>query len=226
KLADFDGVVSASNMPGQDGKDSLLIRYTPARSSGALVPESWDPASYVLVIVDAERLTPADMDEDFTTAQGRWVFQWIHNKDNPTNEYVAKGLLPKRKYYVRMRALHKDSVQDILNPYKRSELNTRYVEISTLSDDLLDIDFNPNSLALTLPTGALGLNTFQANWTQASGVFDHFRLYYGKKGANLAGALPDLCTSQQSDPTGPIYCKSVDYLSTATQITGLDPYST
>ncbi|HLT22400.1 MAG TPA: hypothetical protein VKZ84_03115 [Bacteriovoracaceae bacterium] len=227
RVADFIGIASAANMPGQDGKDSILIRYTPASYSGSLVAEEWDPASYELIVVDAERLTPADMDTNYSSAEGRWVFQWAHDKDNTQNEYIAKGLLPKRKYYARIRALHNGSVQDVLNPNKRSELNTKYVEISTLSDDLSDISFDSSSFTLSLPSGALGLNTMLANWNQAEGVFDHFRLYYGKKGSGVSsGSLPDLCLSEtQSEPTETVFCKSMSYLSTSTQITGLDPYS-
>lgn len=227
RVSDFLGVSSATNMPGQDGKDSLLFRFTPASDNDLIFNDPWDPKTYELVVVDAERLTPADMDYDLTSSQGRWVFQWAHDKDNTVNQYVAKGLLPKRKYYARIRVIHNGSVEDIYNPHLRSELNTNYVEISTLSDELADIDFDRSSLFVSILSGSLGLTSVRATWKQVEGVFDHFRLYYSKKGEGATTSpLPALClTETQSDPLETIFCKKVSYLSTSTQITGLIPYT-
>lgn len=227
RVADFLGISSASNMPGQDGKDSILVRFTPAPHSGSLSDEEWDPKSYELVIVDADRLTPADMDTDFTTSQGRWVFKWDYDKDNSINQYVAKGLLPKKKYYVRVRVIHRASVDDIYRPNLKGEMNTKYVEITTLSDELADIQFDSSSFFVSILSGGLGLNTIRATWNKVEGVFDHFRLYYSKKGGGVTGgSLPELClTETQSLPSETIYCKKSHYTATSTQITGLLPYT-
>lgn len=227
RVANFIGISSASNMPGQDGKDSIMVRYPPAVDEDIIIDEKWDPMTYELVLVDSDRLTPQDMDLDYNQDQGRWVFQWSHDKFNTVNQYIARGLLPKRKYYARIRLLHNDSEEDVYNPHKRSELNTNYVEISTLSDELSSIDFNEGSFLANILPGSLGLNTVQAKWDPAQGVFDHYRLLYSKKGAGIKeGIFPDLCLSEilVNDPEG-IFCKKLSYLATSTQITGLIPYT-
>ncbi len=223
-VADFNGISSASNMPGQDGKDSIRVRWTPARSSGLTV-QPWSPKTYEIVVVDSERLTPLDMDvTSFGPGDGRWVYGVNH--DNALNEYVIRGLPSEKKFYVRMRAIHDGSVDDAYNPRRRSELNTNYISIATLSGELSDIDFQVDSFGVALAAGQQGLNAVIASWTQAKGVFDHYRIYYSKENAGVAaGSFPDLCLSPVlSPPTETVFCKRVDFDAVSTPITGLAPY--
>lgn len=225
QVADFNGISSASNTPGQDGKDSIKIRWTPARTSGGLTKQPWEPKSYEVVLVDADRLTPNDMDVEYTPAQGRWVFAFNH--DNSMNEYIVRGLPSQTRFYVRIRALHEASVDDVYDPKKRSELNTNYITISTLSASLADINFSSESFAVTLANGEQGLSAVQANWTAASGVFDHYRLYYSQEGGGVSsGVYPDACLSPMlSAPGETIFCKKVDFDKASSPITGLLPYT-
>lgn len=226
-VADFAGISSASNTPGQDGKDSIKVRWTPARASGGLTKQEWDPKSYEIVVVDADRLTPNDMDvATITPQQGRWVFGINH--DDSVNEYIVRGLPSAKKFYVRMRCLHEASISDVYNPRKRSELNTKYVTISTLSSNLADINFQTDSFAVSLAAGEQGLNAVNASWTAAIGVFDHYRLYYSEENGGVAmGSFPDLCQSPLTAPNGTtVWCKKADFKTTATPITGLKPYTT
>lgn len=225
RVCDFNGIGSVSNMPGQDGKDSIMVRYTTATTSGSLTPQEWDPIRYEMIVVDAEKLTPADMDLNLTTGDGLWVFSWNHA--NNMNQYIARGLLPNRKYYARIRCIHKNSTADVYTPNLRSELNTRYAEISTLSDNLADIQFDGSSFEVSLVNGSLGLTTVQTTWSQAAGVFDHFRLYYSKAGGGVStGPLPEICLSEAlSPPTATIFCKKIPYDATSSLIAGLEPYA-
>lgn len=226
EVADFSGISSASNTPGQDGKDSIKVRWTPARSSGGLTKQDWDPKSYEIILVDAEKLTPSDMDvTSYGPADGRYVYGINH--DNNINEYIVRGLPTQTKFYVRMRAIHEASVNDVYNPKKRSELNTNYVTIATLSDSLADLDFQPESFAVALAPGEQGLNAVTTSWLTAKGVFDHYRLYYSEAGGGVAlGSFPDICLSPLLSPPGEtIYCKRVDFRSVGTPITGLKPYT-
>lgn len=225
-VADFFGISTASNMPGQDGKDSIKVRWTPARSSGGLSAAPWDPASYEIVVVDAGRLAVTDMDiTTLTSAQGRWVFNI--NNDAAVNEYVVRGLPAKTKFYVRMRCLHDKSENDVYNPKKRSELNTNYLTISTLSSDLADISFQSSSFAVAVSPGEQGLNSVQASWAIASGVIDHYRLYYSEKNGGVANLLlPSLCLSPLQSPNGAtVFCKKIYYTSNGSPITGLKAYT-
>lgn len=225
QVADFAGISSVSNTPGQDGKDSIKIRWTPARTSGGLVKQDWDPESYEVVLVDAERLTPGDMDVAYTEAQGRWVYAFNH--DDAKNEHIIRGLPSETKFYVRMRSIHKASINDVYDPKKRSELNTNYASIATLSASLADINFLTDSFGLNLAPGEQGLTAIQANWTGASGVFDHYRLYYSEAGGGVAsGSLPSLCLPPiLSAPGSTVFCKKADFDKTTTPISGLTPYT-
>jgi hypothetical protein len=224
-VSDFNGISSAYNTPGQDGKDSVKIRWTPARISGSLTKQPWDPKSYEIVLVDAEKLTPLDMDYPYTPAEGRWVYGINH--DDTINEYIVRGLPSKTRFYVRMRAIHDKSIEDVYDPKKRSELNTNYVIISTLSDDLADIDFNGSSFAVVLAPGEQGLNAIYGSWDKATGVFDHFRLYYSEAGGGVAmGSLPDLCLSPLLAPVAEtVFCKRATFDADNAPITGLTPYT-
>ena len=225
-VADFIGISTASNMPGQDGKDSIKIRWTPAKSSGALTAADSDPLSYEIVLVDASKLAVTDMDiTTLTPTQGRWVFN-INNNDT-VNEYIVRGLPAKTKFYARMRCLHQKSEDDVYNPKKRSELNTNYVTISTLSADLADINFQPASFAVALAAGEQGLSAVQTSWTAATGVIDHYRLYYSEAGGGVAnGLIPSLCLSPLLSATNAtVFCKKASYTSNNSPITGLRPYT-
>ena len=226
EVADFGGITSAYNMAGPDGKDSIKIRWAPAKTSGGIVKQNWDPKSYEVVVVDSEKLTPGDMDGAFTNAQGKWLYEFNH--DDTVNEYVVRGLNSKKRYYIRMRAIHEASIVDIYNPRLKGEQNTNYVTISTLSDSLADLNFDPQSFTLALAAGEQGLTAIQATWKQAAGVFDHYRLYYSLEGSGVSsGSLPDLCLTPDSSPVGStVFCKKVDLNIISTPITGLSPYTT
>lgn len=226
QVGDFDGITGAFNMPGQDGKDSIKIRWTPARGSGGIVKQTWDPKSYEVVVVDAGKLSPNDMDTNFTAAQGRYVYSFNHS--DTTNEYVVRGLPSNKRFYVRMRVLHEGSEDNVYNPRIRSELNTKYVEISTLSNSLADLKFEPQSYAVALAPGDQGLSAFLATWTQAFGVFDHYRLFYSVQGGGVgAGTLPALCLNPATSPSNAtVFCKKIDLTAAAGTITGLKPYTT
>ncbi len=225
QVADFQGISSAYNMPGQDGKDSLKVRWTPARASGGLTLQDWDPRSYEVVLVDSTRLTPNDMDLPYSSAQGRWVASF--NSDETLNEYIVRGLPTKTKFYVRIRALHEASTNDVYNPKKRSELNTNYVTISTLSAELADIKFEPDAFAVTLANGEQGLSAVNSSWKQAEGVFDHYRIYYGLTGGGVgSGSLPANCLSPLLSPVGAtVFCKKVAFNLTSSPSTGLTAYT-
>jgi hypothetical protein len=225
-VSDFNGISSASNTPGQDGKDSIRVRWTPARISGGLAKQAWDPKSYEIVVIDSERLSITDMDSTtFGPADGRWVYGVNH--ENMLNEYIARGLPSNKKFYIRMRAIHEASVNDVYNPRKRSELNTKYVQISTLSGDLADINFEPDSFAVTLASGEQGLSALNTTWTAASGVFDHYRIYYSEENGGVAsGVLPDLClTPLQSSVGETVFCKKAEFQETGAIVAGLKPYT-
>ena len=157
---------------------------------------------------------------NFGTADGRFVYQV--NFDESINEYVARGLTADTRFYVRVRALHEASIDDIFNPNLRGERNTNYREISTLSDDLAALNFDPSTFSLANRPGEEGLTAVTATWSQVTGVFDHFRLYYGKSSESVQSGAPATCLSP-SQASGGIYCKKLGFTEVSTIVSGLDP---
>jgi len=225
EVAKFDGIQSISNLPGQDGKDSLRIRWNPADIDTGLVPKDWEPASYEIVVLDSLKFLPSDFDVIAGPAQGRWVYNISHHDD--LLETVIQGLPSKTKFYIRMRALHLKSIDSQFDPKLRSEQNSNYITISTLSGSLSDLIYDPNQFALSLTPGMQGLNSVNASWQQAQGVFDHFRLYYWKKNPlSPTPTLPDNCLNPSlAPPTTTVFCKKVNYNLSLTAITGLEAYT-
>jgi hypothetical protein len=223
QVADFGGITSAFNTAGEDGKTSIKVRWTPARTSGSLFPETWEPKEYEVIAVDSEKLTPGDMDVDTTV--DRWVAKFVSNVAN--NEYVMRGLAPGKRYYVRIRCLHRGSENDVYDPRKRSELNTNYVVISTVSDDPSNLKFEPSSFNVVLANGEQGLNAVLTSWTPATGIFDHFRIYYSTTASNAValGNFTGPCLSASLPGATPPYCKRVEYFDSLSPVTGLEPYT-
>lgn len=223
QVAIFDGIISAFNMPGQDGKDSIKIRWNPAKASSGFPALPSDPTSYEVIFLDSLKFTPGDFDLEKGPEEGRWKFQLPNNPDQI--EAVIQGLPSKTKFYVRMRAIHRGSVDSIFKPKLRSEQNTGYITISTLSGSITDLDYKANSFTTKLAPGVQGLNAINTSWDLPFGVFDHYRLYYWKKSqaGDPAPALPEDCPNQYLS-TGNVWCKKVDYNLSLASITGLTPY--
>jgi hypothetical protein len=212
-VADFDGVISLSNVEGIDAKDSIRVSWSNARSS--FLSQDWHPDRYEIVVIVADgdgALRPTDMD---TPQAGRFVYTVNHN--DLDSEYIARGLPSNTEFFVRVRAIHKGSIEDVFDPRKRSELNTKVLKIKTLSEAVPV--FNDQSLAVSLSSGASGLTSVNVTWQPAIGVFDHYRIYY-RVSPGVFGATGGGCTD-----TGLEKCKKVPFSATSTQVTGLSPYT-
>lgn len=226
EVARFNGIVSASNLAGQNGKDSIKLRWMSADTSGGLTKQDWDPVAYEIVIIDSNKLTPGDMDTSgLGVSDGYWSF--IVNHDDAINEYVARGLPSSTRFYARIRARHEKSVNDVYDRTKIGELNTKYTTITTLSDSLADIEFTTDSFAVSLPPGFQALSSANMRWDKAKGVFDHFRIYYTAAGAILdINNLSSLCLPPLlSNPGVTTFCKKAAPGDTTSSISGLEPYS-
>jgi hypothetical protein len=197
-VADFTGIASVTNSAGVDGLDSIKIRWPHAFVDvGSVGGSTTDPKSYEIVAVDSNLLTPANMDDKTKgPTQGRFVKSLLYNAQ--INETVIRGLKADTKYYIRVRALHKDSIDDANNPRMRGELNTNYLSIKTLSADLSSINFKPDGLEVLRNEGSAQSTSLVLKWPTASGVFDHFRVYYSQDEANLNSLDTSECPLSQA----------------------------
>lgn len=217
-VADFSGIASVTNTAGIDGLDSIKIRWPHAAVDvGSVGGSVTDPVSYEIVAVDSDLLTPGNMDDvEKGPNQGRFVKSLLYNSQ--INETIMRGLKSDTKYYVRVRALHKTSIEDNNNPRLRSELNTNYLPIKTLSADLGAINFKTGGLTISRNEGSAQSSSLVLSWPVASGVFDHFRIYYGQSASDIASPDTSEC------PLSPTYgCKKYPANSTGAVIANLEP---
>lgn len=197
-VADFNGIASVSNTAGVDGLDSIKVRWPHATVDvGSVGGSTTDPASYEIVAVDSNLLTPGDMDDTSRgPTDGRFIKNIIYNSQ--INETIVRGLKPDTKYYVRVRTIHKSSIDDPNNPRLRGELNTNYLTIKTLSADLSSISFNASGLQVSRNEGSAQSSSLVLSWPTASGVFDHFRIYYSQNMGDLASIDTSECPLSSS----------------------------
>jgi hypothetical protein len=223
-VADFRGISSVNNTPGIDGIDSLNVRWTHASIDYANITGSaaTDPKSYEIVAVDTLRLTPSDMDNTAKgPADGRHVK--IIDYDPLINEGVIRGLKSNTKYYVRVRTLHKGSVEDLNVPKLRGEKNTNYLSISTLNSDLANIK-NLESLLTSVNPGIAQSSSLVLSWLPITGVYDHLRLLYTVSPNPLSVEIGAEC-GVKTDPVPPepsedlINCRKI-FGTTLTTIVG------
>ena len=214
-VADFPGIASLSNTSGVDGLDSIKVRWSHATvDAGSIVGSVTDPISYEIVAVDSDHagLTPDSFDNlALLPIHGRFVKSVAY--DPLINEAILRGLRSDTKYYVRVRAIHKNSsIIHGPDPRLRSELNSKYRTISTLSDDLSKIDFKVSGLEVSRNEGIAQYTSLVLSWPVASGVFDHFRVYYAQDSSQLSfidtteclAALSSGCKKYMFNSTGAI----------------------
>ena len=177
-VSDFIGISAVYNTAGIEGIDSINVRWTHARIdySNITGTASTDPKSYEIVAVDSDRLTPADMDKpQFLAENGRYVK--ILDYFPTQNEAIIRGLKSNTKYYVRVRAIHKNSVDDFNVPRLRGEKNTNYLTIKTLDNNLANIK-KLETLTTAKNPGISQSNSLILSWEPVVGVYDHLRLLY------------------------------------------------
>jgi hypothetical protein len=226
RVCDFEGIGSVSNLAGVDGLDSINVRWPHAsKDYGSITGDtSSDPVSYEIVALDANLLTPESFDErSLTTAQGRFV-KYVEYSITQ-NESVFRGLPSGTRFYVRVRAIHEDSVDDQTQPQLRSELNSDYLIIETLNNDTASIDWDPNGVEITNLTGQDATRAVIVEWPIATGVFEHYRVYYAEDGIPLNNAtLSAECVSGELNDN--MFCKKIDFTERDTLIANLEPSKT
>lgn len=227
KVSDFYGLSEVSNLPGIDGIDSIKVRWVHAECFDPLrCDQPSDPASYEVILLDRTNKgrSPADFDNrDLAYADGR-IVKTI-GFDPATNSTTVRGLQGDTEYYIIVRSIHNNSLDDFNNPQLRGELNNSYLQIKTLSNNLASINFDTSSLLLSKFSGEDAFNSLQADWTPAVGVFDHFRLFYATDAANLsAGTIPTACQNTFAigdNATTTILCKKVNSTGASAVVTDL-----
>ena len=175
RTADFYGVESVIHQPGPDGTNFVKVSWGAAvRESSGVIPMLADVSKYEVTVLNASRLI-SDFDNENLPNEERKIAYF-----NESSTYgIIGGLQPNSTYYIRVRAIHHGYYENLDNIDYQHEKNNRYVEITMLSGDGSEIEFDTDSFIVTKPDGLEGLNSAVANWGfPTGGAFDHFRIIY------------------------------------------------
>lgn len=223
--ANFLGVSEVRHLQGAAGTRGVEVFWNPAQVKGTIVSKNEiDPIEYQLTLIDGAELNPGNMNDNSFPNSVRRVISV-----NPSNRSsVITGLKAEHKYYVQARAINYGYLANSGNTNYKVEQNTKYLEITTYSDDLGEIVFDSTLYNLSLPAGNSGFYSILANWGAPTGNFDHFRFYYAESGsADLSDYLntQDVDTAcQGSETLNPnISCVSVEATKSNKLLTGLKP---
>lgn len=179
--ANFNGITELRNISGSAGTTAVQAFWNPADTKGSIInKDEIDPIEYVVTLVDGTLLNPGSMNDSAFSDPTRKVI----SASSDRRSVVIGGLLPGKKYFVQVRAIHYGFSLYSADVNYLNERNTKYLQISTYSEDLGDIHFDDSSFSLNLPPGSAGLYSLNASWAAPTGNFDHYRLYYGIHGSS------------------------------------------
>lgn len=221
QTADFQGIKNVENLSGSNGLYALSVDWVLAESSGALpgLEKDGDPLFYEIVLLEAQKLSPADFDNTtFGIADGRITQIVDSNQMNTT----VNGLKSGTKYHIMVRCYNKLFVDNSNNPLYYKERNTEMVTASTLVAGAAEVQFDSSTLDIKVPTDNTGRNTINASWGNISGIIDHLRLYRNKvdKTFNKNSSVTTSCTPIP-DPNG-ISCHFINYSKKGLKVSDLE----
>ncbi len=234
--ADFAGISSVEPVVGSAGQNSVTVKWVPAVTLGSTFnAKPNDPVAYTISYIAAEDGGVSDLIQDNHPA--------IQREQNPSSlsstpsgsterERVITGLMPGKKYYFRVRAIHKAYASyGTLEGYK-TEKNNKVMAVDTLSAGGL-FDWNTNSLQAITPDGDAGLSKMGFSWVSAVGPFAGYRFYNVKMAdatdsqaiaeSNSAAAAVDTVYVDNLNASSDYETLAADDLST--DIINLDSYA-
>ena len=200
----FNGISIVRNLSGADGLNGIEAIWPEAEIRGGVVSkDEIDPIEYQVTIIDSNFLNPGDMNNIVYTEPNRKVFSIQGSKRSA----IINGLKSGTKYFVQVRATHYgySFPYNSSNKNYKKEANTNYLEITTYSENVGNLNFDNNSLKTSFPAGNAGLYSINLNWQVPEGNFDHYRIFYSIDGkTNLSnflntGNFDNSCTGIETD---------------------------
>lgn len=209
--ARFTGIGDIANLPGVSGLNGIEVYWAEAEVRGTSISKNdIDPTSYEITVLDGSTpglaKTPADMNDTTLPASIRKVY----SVPAGTRSLPINGLRSFTKYYVQVRAVHYGKSLNATNMFYKVEENTNYLEIITYDPNKAPSIADPASLSSSYPPGPQGLTSINLAWKRASGVFDHYRVYY-----NIGDFTPTIGASCT------INCEIIDSTKNLHQIVGV-----
>lgn len=246
QVASFGGVGNVSLVPGA-ANSTILVKWTPALMEGLYVLGPFDPAYYIVSIIDAD-LGLQNINNTSFSNPGK-IIKYVPDTvvlsvgappagaspfNNPSS-VIVPGLSSGKSYFVQVRAVHKvfyDAQLDGTSlSFFNQDSNTLVRKITMLEEGTIT-DISQNSLVLSKGSGIDAYSKIQAAWLPADGIFKKYRLYYRQYDANVGGDMlrptqdiynevGDDCTL---DVNKQIQCIEVDTFTTNTVINLLESY--
>lgn len=219
--ADFKGIASIKNLSGYEGLTSVKVSWPEATILGSTFsPKEPDAREYILVTIEADQLAPSDFDNESFQDPVRKEYRVAATKVS----MVANGLKPNTRYYGRVRALHHGYYENADNTKYKFEINSDYIEFSTLNADLASLKVDLSAIRAT----STGENSIDVQWGAVEGAIDHFRIYYNrtdqgnfetyKNGKETSCAGPEV--------SNPLYfCQKESAQTIRSKVVDLDPFN-
>jgi Fibronectin type III domain len=225
--ANFGGITQVRNLPGADGLNGIEVFWSEAETKGGIVTkDEIDPIEYKITVINGNALNPGNMNDTSFGEPLRKTYSVSPTKRSS----VVNGLNLSTKYYVQVRAIHHGQSLNSGDTSYKVEENTNYLEISTYSDDIANLNFDYSSFGTSFPPGATGLYAINTSWAPPEGNFDHYRIYYALNGS---ADIDNYLRTQTVNPFcfGPelantnIMCEYAEFNKSSRILTGLTPNS-
>ena len=228
ETADFQGISTVALGAGQSGKNTVIVTWLSATTLGTEIsPRPNDPVAYeikyisqlggVLNLNNAKYSGP-----DRVTVQNPTPLSSSPALSTQTSATI-NGLNPGTTYFFQVRAIHTNYAIYGSDPNYKTEANTKYLTIKTLSTTDDAFTFSTNLVTLSHPLADAGLSKLNLAWLPAGGPFDHYSVCYTKL------ADPNDLTDHLQDTAdfdfGVNNCQSKAANDTFQQISGLLSYA-
>lgn len=180
--ADFNGVVSAKALKGQQGKYSIRVSWTLAGFTGPsqYSPDMGDTIGYEVTYMPVSEGLNNFNDDSYVSSS---KISEIEPSNLTTTTYRStetyrdiSGLDPNTEYFFRVRAIHKGYVHYYMTSGYKREMNSKVVSASTLAETGT-YDFDSSSVKVSNALSDDGLDQLIVSWDSATGEFYNYRLY-------------------------------------------------
>ncbi|MCR9204346.1 MAG: fibronectin type III domain-containing protein, partial [Halobacteriovoraceae bacterium] len=198
--ADFSGISALYPAAGEAGKSEVIVEWVPATTLGTqFSPRSTDPIAYEIRYIKATDGGPTNLrnqgDPNVTVLRNPTT---LTSSTQLSNERLRRvvGLAPGTKYFFLVRAIHKSFVAFGTQPGYKLEENLKVLDVETV-DDAGILDWDDSSIRVETVPGEGGLTKVDIKWADASGPFDHYRVYNIK----VADSDETLADAEAAAPT-------------------------
>lgn len=178
--ADFAGISAVYPASGEAGKNEVVVEWVPATIQGTqFSPRSTDPIAYEVRFIAASDGGPESLknkgNPDVTTLMQPTTISSTSQLSTERRRTVV-GLEPGTRYFFLVRAIHKGFGEFGTQPGYKSEENIKVLDVTTIDEGGF-LDWKADSTRVASVKGEGGLSQVDLNWADATGPFDHYRVY-------------------------------------------------